>query len=85
MAGDDRLHIASTFYMDSCIRTGAEIIGDTELLVRLSVGDMVVQEAQYHKKCSLALYNPTRDAKQDKDDECMTSGIAFAELVMYIE
>lgn len=65
------------------------ILGDTELLAKLSPGDMVALEATYHTKCLVGSYNRARKAKAEglkgTDQKEITSGIVFAELVMYIE
>ena len=62
---------------------------DTELLARLSAGDMVALESKYHDKCLVSLYNHARKQKtqemRETDEEKVLSGIAFAEVVMYIE
>ena len=88
-AGTDGLHEASTFQIDRRVRESAALLGDTLLLARLSMGDMVALEAKYHAKCLLALYNRARkvktDAQQGTDRERELSGIVVAELVMYIE
>ena len=88
-AGSDGLHEASTFQIDRRVRESAALLGDTLLLARLSMGDMVALEAKYHAKCLLALYNCARkvetDAQQRTDREREISGIVVAELVMYIE
>ena len=78
-----------TFQIDRRVRESAALLGDTLLLARLSMGDMVALEAKYHAKCLLALYNRARkvktDAQQGTDRERELSGIVVAELVMYIE
>ena len=75
--------------MDSKVRDWAALLEDTELLGRLSAGDMVTQEAKYHKKCLSVLHNRVRKAQpkgpKHKDKEREVSGIVFAELVLYIE
>uniref|UniRef100_UPI00358FEB60 uncharacterized protein isoform X2 n=1 Tax=Myxine glutinosa TaxID=7769 RepID=UPI00358FEB60 len=88
-AGTDGLHEAATFHLDKQVRTCAELLQDTELLARLSAGDMIALESKYHNKCLVGLYNRVRkhktQEKQGTDEEKMLSGIAFAEVVMYIE
>ena len=59
------LHEASTFQIDRRVRESAALLGDTLLLARLSMGDMVALEAKYHAKCLLALYNRARKVKTD--------------------
>jgi len=88
-AGSDGLHEVTTLQVDQRVRKSAELTGDSLLLAKLSLSDMVALEAKYHTKCLLALYNRARKAQTaqkqttSKDDEI--SGIIFAELVMYIE
>jgi len=66
-----------------------ELLQDTELLARLSSGDLIALEAKYHTKCLVGLYNRVRKHKtqerKDTNEEELLSGIAFAEIVMYIE
>ena len=75
--------------MDSKIRDWATILEDTALLGRLSTGDMVAQDAKYHKKCLSVLHNRVRKAESEgpkhNAKEREVSGIVFAELVLYIE
>lgn len=65
------------------------LVGDSELLTRLSVGEMVALEAKYHTKCLTSLYNHARKAMEHEEQathhEHELAGIAYAELVMYIE
>ena len=64
-------------------------VEDSLLLAKLSAGDMVALEAKYHSKCLLTLYNKARkvrsDTEQGSNRDREVSGIAFAELVVYIE
>jgi len=88
-SGTIGLHEAATFQIDERVRACAVLLGDTELLAKLSPGDMVALDAKYHTKCLVGLYNRARKAKADglkgTDQKEMFSGIVFAELVMYIE
>lgn len=88
-AGTIGLHDAATFQIDERVRACALFLEDTELLAKLSPGDMVALEAKYHTKCLAGLYNRARNAKakslKDTDQEEVLSDIVFAELVMYIE
>ena len=85
-AGSDGLHEVSTFQVDKRVRECATLVEDTILLGKLSMGDMIALEAKYHSKCLLVLYNHARKFKADAStDEPQISGIAFAELAMYIE
>lgn len=71
------------------MRERAALVEDSELLPKLSMGDMVALEAKYHIKCLVSLYNHARkvkgEAQQGTNHESEISGIVFAELVMYIE
>ena len=86
--GNSGVHEAATFQIDKRVRACAVLLEDTELLAKLSTGDMVALEAKYHSKCLAGLYNRARTVKSDGegiDEMNEFSGIAFAELVMYIE
>ena len=53
----------------------------------MSAGDLIAQDAQYHAQCLASLYNRARETKPsgDSDVDMLNKGIAFAELVSYIE
>ena len=55
---------------------------DKQLLAKLSAGDLIAQDAQYHVQC-LVLYNRARETKPSDNFDMYTvnEGIAFAELV----
>ena len=50
------LRHASTFGVDSKIRTAALQLNDTHLLAKLSEGDVIALELKYHLNCLVALY-----------------------------
>ena len=59
-----------------------------KLLAKLSAGDMIALEAKYHRNRLTTLYNKARQAteKQEKEENYShLHGIAFAELVAYME
>ena len=62
---------------------------DTELLTKLNTADVVALEANYYTRCLVSLYKCARKTKvegyRDTDKKEALSGIAFAELVRYIE
>ena len=62
-------------------------VSNSFLLAKLAAGDMIAIEAKYHNKCMAALYNKARSAKQvcSESDDSHLHGIAFAELVAFIE
>ncbi|PIK35048.1 hypothetical protein BSL78_28134 [Apostichopus japonicus] len=60
------LRKAATFQMDRRVRACATLLGDTELLGRLSGWDMVALDAQYHPQCLIGLYNRTRKVQSQR-------------------
>ena len=87
-SNDDTLHEASTFELDAHVRKYALQLGDKPLLAKLSAGDLIAQEAKYHTKCLVSLYNKVRDADAktaEPDPDRMNHAVALAELVTYIE
>ena len=80
------LHKASTFKLDARIRKCALQLEDKVLLAKLSAGDLISQEAVYHSKCLVELYNKTRvfEVVQSRDEKVFQA-IALAQLVEYIE
>ncbi|CAH1789289.1 unnamed protein product, partial [Owenia fusiformis] len=83
------LHEASTFGLDATIRRYAQETGDQSLLTKLAGGDMIATEGQYHASCKLNLFNKVKAYERAKDDHnkshTVQLGIAFAELISYIE
>ena len=87
-SGNSGIHEAATFQIDKRVRACAVQLKDTELLAKLSTGDMVALEAKYHSKCLVGLYNRARMIKSEGgniDETNEISAIAFAEVVMHIE
>ena len=41
-------------------REYAYVLHDEQLIARMSAGDLVAQEAKYHDKCALILFNAAR-------------------------
>ncbi|VDI48816.1 Hypothetical predicted protein [Mytilus galloprovincialis] len=80
------LHKVATFGIDSNVRKYALEVQDTVLLAKLSAGDMISQEAMYHKRCYSNLFNKARPQKIcDAEEDNQFHGIVLAELVAYIE
>ena len=85
-AGSAGLH---TYNIDANVRRCAVEVEDTALLAKLAAGDMIVIDAMYHHNCLFSLYNRAiarQAAPKDDDggDSCL-HGIAFAELVAFLE
>ena len=78
---------ASTFGMDVRVRQCAVKLQDKLLLAKLSAGDLIAQDALYHLPCLVSLYNRARETttSQETNTDAIDHGIAFAELVSYIE
>ena len=85
-SGGETLRRASTFGIDLKVCQCATILQDEQLLVKLSAGDLIAQDASYHLECLVFLYNRAREKNSptNNTDE-VNEGIAFAELVSYIE
>ena len=85
---DDTLQETSTFELDARVRKCALQLGDKPLMAKLSGGDLVAQEAKYHIKWLVSLYNKVRDADAktaEPDPGRMNHAVALAELVTYME
>ena len=87
--GSNGIHEAATFQLNKHVHACTVLLEDTELLAKLSSGDMVALEAEYHTKCLVDLYNRARKAKANRcegtDERERISRFVFAELVLYIE
>ena len=84
----ESLHKASTFRLDARVRKCALNLQDDRLLAKLSAGDLVAQDAQYHARCLASLYNRASSLNSKADHagkESVSHGIVLAELVTYIE
>ena len=80
------LRKASTLNLDLHVREAALLLEDTALLAKLSAGDLVAQDAEYHAHCLSALYNRARDKKSPANDQTVSShGIALGKLVSFID
>ncbi|CAC5382291.1 unnamed protein product [Mytilus coruscus] len=74
--------------IDKRVRECALELQDTVLLAKLSVGDLISQEAKYHAKCLIKLYNKaSRQTPKTKKEnqESVIHGIVLAELIEYID
>ena len=88
-AGSAVLHEAATFQLDSRVRSCAKFLGDMDLHAKLNAGDLIAQDAKYHRTCLVNLYNRVRNVKGQSsnrpNDEQTVEGLAFAQLVVFIE
>ena len=86
------LREVTTLHLDSRVRKCALDLQDERVLAKLSSKDMVAQEAKYHPKCLVALYNraaalqAAKDLDQHDDrGNKVSHGIALAELLAYLD
>ena len=82
------LHKVSTFGLDSRVRQFAINLQDQHLLAKLSEGDLIATEAEYHVQCVVYLYNRDRDRSIQSDAEYganVAHSTAFAELISYMQ
>ena len=83
------LRSVSTLPLDTRVRQCAAALKDEKLLAKLSSGDLIAQEAEYHTQCQSMLYRNAAYAQREERDveempHCL-EGIALAELISYIE
>ena len=82
------LHEAMAPRITQRVRQCALKLQDQKLIAQLSHCDLVAQEAKYHANCLVKLYNASnRKTEEDKKENFngVSHGIAFAELIAYIE
>ena len=76
------------FRLNQRVQRCAKILDDTILYAELQQGDMIAQDALYHRKCLLDLYRKA-NAKQVEgyytELERQLHGITFSEIVSFIE
>ena len=68
-AGKDYLCNASTFDLDKYVRKSALKLQEKPLHVKLSVGNLIAQDAHYHVTCLVSLYNKARATKTTIEDQ----------------
>ena len=54
--------------MSDRVKAIATDLGGTQLLAKLSEGDMIATEAKYHRKCLIKLYHRHRNYNKAKSD-----------------
>ena len=85
------MHKASTTEIDTHVRECATKLNDSALLAKLAMSDMHALDAQYHRKCLVALYNCMRQysnqSNPNPSNDCTLSeqAVVLAELASYIE
>lgn len=81
------LRYAATKEISAHVKLCATKLQDSHILAKLGVRDMVAQDAKYHPKCLVSLYNKAREKKTNNKSEFDTNNheLAFAELLSFIE
>ena len=66
--------------MDVRVWLCAVKLQDKDLLAKLSAGELIVRDAQYHLPCLATLYNRAREttSSEDSNTESLNHAIAFA-------
>ena len=88
--GDISLHKASTLGLDDKVRRCAMICQDKSLIAKLSAGDLIAINAEYHLSCLTKLHHKPQSElnKAERNDSIsvQTAKVqAFSDLVEYIE
>ena len=74
-----RLHNCQTLQLSEKVNSMAIELGESNLIAKMSIGDMVATEAKYHKSCLNKIFNRYRSLQmksQDSDDNFL-EGILF--------
>ena len=82
------LHAVHSFRLDQRVRRCARILDDSLLHAKLQCGDMIAQDAMYHRGCLSNLYRNASSVQLEghyTDQERRLHGIAFSELISFIE
>ena len=85
------LHLVQSFRLDQRVRRCANVLEDSYLhakLQKLQNGDLIAQDAMYHKVCLSNLYRSASYKQLEgnfSDYERKLQGIAFGEVVDFIE
>ena len=85
----DNLNECRTLYLDMRVRKIAHDSNNSQLIAKLSEGDMVATEAKYYHTCLTKLYNEYRSINRNRSKEMneleLIKGIALSELFAFIE
>ena len=85
----DNLNECRTLYLDMRVRKIAHDSNNSQLIAKLSEGEMVATEAKYHHACLTKLYNQYRSINRNRSKEMneleLIKGIALSKLFAFIE
>ena len=66
---EGELHKVSTFPLEKKVRQCATVLNDHILLGKLSIGDMMSQDAMYHTNCILILYRKAKPKNSENETD----------------
>ena len=84
---ENPLRQVMTKQLDSRLREYAKVLENEQLITRLSAADLIAQQAKYHDRCALNLFNEAK-ARLRKDHghgHSLWHSLTFAGLLDYIE
>ena len=82
------LHLVQSFRLYQRVRRCASMLEDSYLHAKLQNGDLIAQDAMYHKVCLSNLYRSASYKQLEgnfSDSERKLQGIVFGEVVAFIE
>lgn len=82
------LHLVQSYRLDQRFRMCVNLLEDSFLHAKLQCGDMIAQDALYHKICLTNLYRKASNKQLGghySEKQRKLAGIAFGEVVAYIE
>ena len=82
------LHLVQSFRLDQRVRRCANVLEDSYLHAKLQNGDLIAQDAMYHKVCLSNLYRSASYKQLEgnfSDYERKLQRITFGEVVAFIE
>ena len=82
------LHLVQSYRLDQRVRRCANLLEDSILYAKLQNGDMIAQDAMYHRDCLSNLYRKESNKQLGghySEQQRKLSGIAFGEIVAFIE
>lgn len=82
------LHLVQSYRLDQRVRRCANILEDSLLHAKLQNGDMIAQDAAYHKACLSNVYRSASNKQLGGNfskEQRKLCGIAFGEVVAFME
>ena len=82
------LYLVQSFHLDQRMRRCAHILNDSLLHVKLQGGDLIAQDAKYHRYCLTNLHRKVSNIQVEghfTNDERKLHGIDFGRAISFIE